>query len=96
MSKIILKADIFVIGKQWALQQEPSWVIPALPTNGPIQNAVQLKGIADINIGAEYRYTKMLSFFANFNNIGNFSYYRWDKYPTQRFNFMVGLTFIPF
>ncbi len=93
-SKIIIKADIFVIGKQWALQQIPN--NGNIPGPNYVQQAVQLKGIADINLGAEYRYTKMLSFFATFNNIGNFSYYRWDKYPTQRFNFMVGLTFIPF
>ncbi len=88
-SKIILKADIFVIGKQWAQQQ-------VTENNVPVLQAVQLKGITDINLGAEYRYTKMLSFFATFNNIGNFRYYRWDKYPTQRFNFMVGLSFTPF
>ncbi|MHB8260887.1 MAG: TonB-dependent receptor [Bacteroidia bacterium] len=88
-SKIILRADIFVIGKQWALQQTSA-------NNVIVETPVLLNGITDINLGAEYRYTKMLSFFANFNNIGNFSYYRWDKYPTQRFNFMVGLSFIPF
>ncbi len=93
-SKIILKADIFVIGKQWALQQIPN--NGNIPGPNYVEQAVQLKGIADINLGAEYRYTKMLSFFATFNNIGNFSYYRWDKYPTQRFNFMIGLSFIPF
>ena len=88
-SKIIIKADIFVIGKQWALQQTST-------NNVTVQTPVQLNGIVDINLGAEYRYTKMLSFFATFNNIGNFSYYRWDKYPTQRFNFIVGVSFIPF
>jgi len=88
-SKIILKADIFVIGKQWAQQQ-------VTENNVTVLQAVQLKGITDINLGAEYRYTKMLSFFASFNNIGNFRYYRWDKYPTQRFNFMIGLSFTPF
>ena len=50
----------------------------------------------DINLGAEYRYSKMLSFFVNFNNIANTRYYRWEKYPSQRFNLMAGLTFIPF
>jgi hypothetical protein len=89
MSKIILKADIYTIGNQWALQQKT--------VNGVItQQAVQLKGITDVNLGIEYRYTKMLSAFATFNNIGNFRYYRWDLYPTQKFNFMVGLTFVPF
>ncbi|MFN6038885.1 MAG: hypothetical protein ACK452_10500, partial [Bacteroidota bacterium] len=55
-----------------------------------------LTGIADINIGAEYRYSKFLSAFINLNNLGNFRYYRWENYPTQRFNFMVGFSFIPF
>jgi outer membrane receptor for ferrienterochelin and colicin len=92
-SKIILKADVFVIGQQWAQQQLKTTVNNVTVTS---LQAVQLKGITDINLGAEYRYTKMLSFFASFNNIGNFRYYRWDKYPTQRFNFMVGLSFTPF
>ena len=55
-----------------------------------------LKSVGDISLGVEYRYSKMLSFFANFNNIANMRYYRWEKYPSQRFNFMVGLTFVPF
>ena len=88
-SKILLKADIFVIGKQWAQPQINLHGVNTL-------QAVQLKGITDINLGAEYRYTKMLSFFASFNNIGNFRYYRWANYPTQRFNFMLGLSFTPF
>jgi hypothetical protein len=89
-SKIILKADFFYIGRQWAKQ-----VTETVPGVNVYSN-VQLKGIADINLGAEYRYSKMLSFFATFNNIGNFRYYRWDRYPTQRFNMMVGVTFVPF
>jgi len=88
-SKLILKADVFVIGNQWAQQQKT--------LNGvTTQQAVQLKGITDINLGLEYRYTKMLSAFVSFNNIGSFRYYRWDQYPTQRFNAMFGITFVPF
>ena len=90
-SKIVVKADLFYIGKQWALQQETNPI-----TNVTTPKQVQLKGFADINLGAEYRYSKMLSFFVNFNNIGNVRYYRWDRYPTQSFNAMVGLTFVPF
>lgn len=88
-SKIILKTDLYFIGNQWALQQFNNgsvWV------TGP----VKLKGIADINLGAEYRYSKFLSAFVQFNNLANVRYYRWDRYPTQRFNFMVGISFIPF
>jgi hypothetical protein len=88
-SKIILKADLFFFGKQWALTQET--------TNGVnVLNPVQIKGWADLNLEAEYRYSKMLSFFARFNNIANQRYFRWERYPNQRFNFMLGLTFVPF
>ncbi len=88
-SKIIIKADIYIIGKQWALQKD-------IVNNAAVYTAKQLNGITDMNIGIEYRYTKMLSAFVNFNNIGSFRYYRWDKYPTQKFNAMIGLTFVPF
>lgn len=88
-SKIILKADLFFIGKQFALTE-------VYKNNVYTKESIVLKGVADINIGAEYRYSKMLSFFANVNNIANFRYNRWEKYPTQRFNFMLGLTFVPF
>ena len=88
-SKIILKVDVFAIGSQWAQQQVNA-------NNVTVLQATQLPGIVDMNLGAEYRYTKMLSFWSSFNNIGNYRYYRWDKYPTQRFNFMVGLSFTPF
>lgn len=88
-SKIIVKADVFVIGSQWALQKQ---VVNSLA----VYNPKQLKGITDINLGVEYRYTKLLSAFVTFNNIGSFRYYRWDLYPTQKFNAMIGLTFVPF
>lgn len=47
----------------------------------------------DVNIGAEYRYNKMLSGFLMLNNISatrNFYYY---GYPTHRFNFILGVTY---
>ncbi len=89
-SKIILKADVFYIGSQLAYQRINMGIDSYRFEKGV------LKGVADINLGAEYRYSKMLSFFVNLNNIGNFRYYRWDRYPTQRFNAMIGLTFVPF
>lgn len=88
-SKFIVKADLFFIGKQWALTQtEENSVVSLTPK--------QLKGYADLNLEGEYRYSKMLSFFVRFNNIANQRYYRWERYPSQRFNFMLGLTFVPF
>ena len=89
-SKIIVKADLFFVGQQWAQTQ-------ITDNNGVASfSPRQLKGYVDANLEAEYRYSKMLSFFVKFNNIANQRYYKWDRYPSQRFNFMFGVTFVPF
>lgn len=88
-SKLILKGDLFFMGKQWVLTQQIDGENTSLSSR-------QINGWADINLEAEYRYSKMLSFFARLNNIANQRYYRWERYPSQRFNFMLGLTFVPF
>jgi hypothetical protein len=88
-SKIILRADLFVMGTQWARTL-------VTESTGPVLKSKLLPGWADMNLEAEYRYSKMLSFFARFNNIANQRYYRWERYPSQRFNFMAGITFVPF
>lgn len=49
--------------------------------------------IADANIGAEFRYTKRLSIFADFNNVAAQSYKKWFGYPVNAFQFMAGVTF---
>jgi hypothetical protein len=87
-SKIILRGDIFMIGKQWVQTQVVDVTTSLQPK--------QINGLVDVNLEAEYRYSKMLSFFAKANNIANQRYYRWERYPTQRFNFTIGLTFVPF
>jgi hypothetical protein len=87
-SKIIIRGDIFVIGKQWVQTQ----VVDVKTSLKP----KQINGLVDVNLEAEYRYSKMLSFFVKANNIANQRYYRWERYPTQRFNFTIGLTFVPF
>jgi hypothetical protein len=47
----------------------------------------------NINLSAEYRYTKILSFWLKFNNISFNRYYEWAYYPSQRFIGMVGFTY---
>ncbi|HOZ86583.1 MAG TPA: TonB-dependent receptor [Bacteroidia bacterium] len=88
-SKFIVRADFFFLGKQWALTQSQV-------DGEDVLTPKQLKGYADLNLEVEYRYSKMLSFFARANNIANQRYYRWERYPSQRFNFMLGLSFVPF
>lgn len=46
----------------------------------------------DANLGIEYRYTRVLSFFLNFQNITNQSLERWMNYPSQKLNIMGGAT----
>lgn len=86
--KIIARLDVFYISEQYAKEKY-------YDKNDSTYKfrSKSLKGIADINLGVEYRYTKKLSAYINFNNIGSFRYYRWNNYPTQRFNFMAGLSY---
>lgn len=52
-----------------------------------------LNSIFDINLGIEYRYTKNLGAFLNFNNIAGTRNYHLFNYPSQRFNFMAGISY---
>jgi hypothetical protein len=47
----------------------------------------------NLNFTGEYRYSKILSFWAKLNNISYNCYYEWTYYPSQRFNFMLGFTY---
>ena len=78
--KIVLKADILALGKRY--------VKPI--TTGDID---ELESAIDINIGAEYRYSKVLSGFIQLNNLLSDNYYEWNLYPTYSFNIMAGLTY---
>ncbi len=56
--------------------------------------AKELEGFhVDANIGIEYRYTRVLSVFLNFNNIQNQPLQMWNNYHTQRFNFIGGVSY---
>ena len=47
----------------------------------------------NLNLSAEYRYSKILSFWTKLNSISNNRYYEWAYYPSQRFLFMLGFTY---
>jgi hypothetical protein len=89
--KIIVRADLFFINKQYAQTFKSISDVNGVITT--TEEAKELKGIFDANLGLEYRYTKKLSAFINFNNIGAVRYQRWEDYPTQRFNVLGGLTY---
>jgi len=47
----------------------------------------------NVNLSAEYRYTKILSFWVKLNNIAYKRYYEWAYYPSQRFLFLAGFSY---
>lgn len=88
--KIIVRADFYYLSKQYAKAFETT-VSGSVTTTTEV--AQELKGIFDANLGVEYRYTKKLSAFINFNNIGSVKYQKFQDYPTQKFGVLGGLTF---
>ncbi len=79
--KILLTTDIFYIGKRIA---KPFGADP---------DVVELSGVADINLGIEYRYNRILSGFLRLNNLANSRYYKWNHYPVQGLTVKAGFTY---
>lgn len=80
-NKIVVNADVFVIGKRFA------------KSNNPTIDYYELSEIVDVNLGIEYRYSKILSAFVKFNNLTSSKYQKWNFYPSQRFNFIAGFSY---
>jgi hypothetical protein len=53
----------------------------------------QLKGVVDVNVGAEYFFSKQWSFWASVNNVTAAKYYKWNGYPMQGLNARAGIIF---
>jgi hypothetical protein len=51
------------------------------------------KGAVDLNAGLEFKITKNLNLWTQFNNIFNKEYQRWNQYPVYGFNFVGGIIF---
>lgn len=79
--KILIDGGLFVIGPRY---------YPALVSGG---NPGMLGTTVDVNLGAEYRYSNLLSFWLRFNNMTAQPYYLWYNYPSYRFRFMLGFSY---
>ena len=95
-NKILVNFDVMSIGKRYAkafynLETLPEPDPDSAPE--PVSNFYTLNSVLTFNLGAEYRYTKSLSFFLKLNNISGAKYERWNFYPSQRFNMMGGFTY---
>ena len=56
-------------------------------------NPDKLGGAFDLNAGLEFKITKNLNLWTQFNNIFNKEYQRWNQYPVYGFNFVGGIVF---
>lgn len=56
-------------------------------------SAGKLDGAMDLNAGLEFRITKNINLWTQFNNIFNKQYQRWNQYPVYGFNFVGGIVF---
>ena len=85
--KIIAGAELTAIGKRRlsVINNDPF----AFPTSGLFELPAHL----NLNLTAEYRYSKILSFWTRFNNISYNRNYEWAYYPSQRFLLMLGFTY---
>jgi hypothetical protein len=87
LDKIIAGVEVTGIGKRKLYVKEMD--IINLPffyyTDAPVH--------VNLNLSAEYRYSKIISVWAKFNNISYNKYYEWAFYPTKRFICMLGFTY---
>ena len=79
--KIIARANVYALSERYAYSSSADNNKNELPMN------------VSVNIGLEYRYTKILSFWTRLNNISLNRYYEWNFYPSQRFLFMAGFSY---
>jgi hypothetical protein len=80
-SKFTMGAGFTVTGTRW--------VKDYLQPGGMFK----IKPVADINMKLNYHYSKVFSLFAEMYNIADRSYLIWNQYPSQRFNFLFGLSY---
>ncbi|MFM8431947.1 MAG: hypothetical protein ACKOA1_04040 [Bacteroidota bacterium] len=81
--KILVKLAVFGVGSRYYVEMDST----GLQTFG------KLKPYVDANLGFEYRYSKILSAFINFNNVGFVKYQQWYGFPMERLNMLGGITY---
>ncbi|PKP04290.1 MAG: hypothetical protein CVU11_05295 [Bacteroidetes bacterium HGW-Bacteroidetes-6] len=80
--KFLISTRVYYTGKRFARQKTDA---------GFVVNS--LDPFIDANLSFEYRYSKVLSAFLQFNNIAAQRYMIWNQYPSYRFRFWGGVTY---
>lgn len=79
--KIFADFNLLAIGSRYAQRQDSA------------QTVVKLKPLLDLNLGLEYKYSKILSFYLNFYNLTSSGYYLWHQYPSRKLNVIAGFSY---
>ena len=88
-NKIIAGAEIIGIGsRKQKVTRDITEPVPLVPPS-----VFSMPAHVNLNLSAEYRYTKILSFWVKLNNISYNRYYEWSYYPSHRFMGMIGFTY---
>jgi hypothetical protein len=93
--KIIAGIEITAQGKRYQ-SINGDYIVPVPETIPPAVDpriTILMPAHFNLNLSAEYRYSKILSFWTKLNNISNNQYYEWAYYPTHGFMFMFGFTY---
>jgi hypothetical protein len=93
--KIIAGVEITAQGKRYLIVNG-DYIVPVPQTVPPAVDprvTISMPAHLNLSLNAEYRYSKILSFWTKLNNISNNHYYEWAYYPTQGFMFMLGFTY---
>jgi hypothetical protein len=91
--KIIAGMEITAQGKRRLVVNGESYYPESIPPNQNPPVIYEMPVHFNLNLSAEYRYSKILSFWTKLNNIANNRYYEWAYYPSQGFLFMLGFTY---
>jgi hypothetical protein len=87
--KIIAGAEFTGIGsRKEIVTRDLTTPVPLIPST-----IYTVPAHVNLNLSAEYRYTRILSFWVKLNNISYNRYYEWAFYPSQRFMGMIGFTY---
>lgn len=87
--KIFAGTELTLLGKRrFITNQSPTGWMTLEPTE-----VLEKPAHFNLSLNAEYRYTKILSFWIKINNISFDRYYELEFYPSQMFNFMMGFSY---
>ena len=87
-------ADINYIGKRKGLEQTIRYNSTASIFEETTTSIIwDLPEIIDFSLGAEYMFSRHLSFWTKVNNMTTEKYERWQGYANKRLNFIAGLSF---